>query len=135
MEPRRLPSMGRSEWFRGRLLAALLVLASVRTLLDLHKGLPPDWSLPTVALPTTVPDLATAGWRELSWLPGIGSGRARSIVAHRSQLGFPLTPSNLHLLPGVGEVTAKKIVDWYAQLEYRDAWSGAASFDRDRRDR
>jgi DNA uptake protein ComE-like DNA-binding protein len=117
---------------QGRFLPMLVVLASARTLLDLRAGLPPDWSVPTAALPTVVPDLAQAGWRELSWLPGIGAGRARSIVAHRSRLGVTPTPQNVQLLPGVGESTANRIAEWYAQVEYRDVWSGAASFDRDR---
>ena len=55
------------------------------------------------------PDLATASWRELACLPGVGPARARAIVAHRAELGVPLRASLLGLLPGVGAQTAQAI--------------------------
>jgi DNA uptake protein ComE-like DNA-binding protein len=55
------------------------------------------------------PDLATASWRELACLPGVGPARARAIVAHRAGLGVPIQASLIGLIPGIGAQTAQAI--------------------------
>ncbi len=61
------------------------------------------------ALPSAKIDLATASWVELDWLPGIGQQTAKSIVEQRPRLGAPLTLENLASLPGVGKATSSQI--------------------------
>lgn len=65
-------------------------------------GVPVTWS-------GHQPDLATASWRELACLPGVGPARARAIVAHRARLGVALQASLLPLIPGVGGQTAQAV--------------------------
>jgi len=55
------------------------------------------------------PNLATASWRELACLPGVGPARARAIVAHRAAIGVPMHASLLGLIPGIGQQTALAI--------------------------
>lgn len=76
----------------------------------------PGWTDPGGGPETLIPDLAHDDTLRLSWLPGVGSYRARQIVAGRPFLQVPLTPERLALLPGVGETTAKDVATWYEGL-------------------
>jgi hypothetical protein len=116
-----------SSTLRFRFTAVLLLVASARTwlMLDFGQGLglglnqglsensgayPRLRDLPPLSL-----DLATASWPELTWLPGIGERTARGIVAHRAELGVPLSLDSLHLMPGVGdELAAQLPKEWLA---------------------
>lgn len=64
-----------------------------------------------------LPDLARDGVQRLSWLPGVGVGRARGIVEQRPFLPQPLEAATLPALPGVGEQTAAAVRRWYLELE------------------
>lgn len=55
------------------------------------------------------PSLATAGWRELACVPGVGVAQAKAIVAGRAALGVPVTLRNVGLLPGVGPRTVEAL--------------------------
>jgi adenine-specific DNA glycosylase len=93
--------------FGIRLLAVLFLLAVWQQAgaTDAARGLagvPVVWA-------AHQPDLATASWRELACLPGLGPARARAIVALRAQLGVPLQASLLQLIPGIGLQTALAI--------------------------
>jgi len=67
-----------------------------------------------------LPDLARDGVQRLSWLPGVGVGRARGIVEQRPFLARPLEATTLPELPGVGEQTAAAVRRWYLELEALD---------------
>jgi len=109
MKPRR-------ELFWPTLLACLLAAFAVRYLAN-----PPqapqlafqDWQQPGGGPQSFLPDLNRGTAVELSWLPGVGSGRAQAILEHRASLEVPLTPERLALLPEIGEVTAAKVERWY----------------------
>lgn len=93
--------------FGVRLLAGVFLLAVWQQFgaTDASRGLsgvPVNWA-------AHQPALATASWRELACLPGVGAARARAIVAHRAKLGVPLQPSHLGLIPGIGAQTAQSI--------------------------
>lgn len=98
-----------------RVLAILVCLAawrqadpaSQRIYLD---GVPQAW-------PAHQPDLATASWRELASLPGVGLARAKSITAGRAYLGVSLCPQLLSLIPGIGEQTQAAITAALAAQE------------------
>lgn len=96
------------------LVAGLLLCAAVRTGCATLGAPPRDLLDPASGPPTLLPDLAHDGWLRLSWLPGIGAERARSLVAQRPYLGFPLTPGRLALLPGFGPATAEAVEAFYA---------------------
>jgi hypothetical protein len=64
---------------------------------------------------TWLPDLNTSGVADLECLPGTGPARAALIVRERTRLGFPLSPLNLDLLPGIGESYAREIQEWYGR--------------------
>lgn len=72
-----------------------------------------SWQEPGGGPQTFVPDLATSGALPLSWLPGVGSGRAEAILRHRAALDVPLLPERLALLPEIGSVTAARVHRWY----------------------
>ncbi len=67
--------------------------------------------------PPPLPELARDGVQRLSWLPGVGVGRARQIVEQRPYLTRPLQPATLPELQGVGEQTAAAVQRWYRELE------------------
>lgn len=98
-----------------RLIAALLLLAAVRTWADSLRAPPSDLLDPAVGPPSVLPDLSHDGWVRLNWLPGIGGDRARRIVALRPFLGVRLTPQRLALLPGFGGGIADEVAAWYAR--------------------
>jgi len=72
-----------------------------------------EWQKPGGGPQSYVPDLHRGTAVELSWLPGVGPGRAQAILEHRASLEVPLTPQRLALLPEIGEVTASKVERWY----------------------
>lgn len=62
-------------------------------------------------------DLARDGAERLAWLPGVGVGRARAIVAARPYLPRPVDAAALPGLPGVGVRTAEAVEAWLTALE------------------
>jgi len=71
------------------------------------------WRVPGAGPPSFFPDLQRSDPLALSWLPGVGPGRAQAIVESRAQLDVPLIPERLALVPGVGKVTAARVSHWY----------------------
>ena len=96
-----------------RAVCLVLIIAALRTFPWLDRESPADWLDPRTGPPTLLPDLAISGVTELSWLPGMGRGRAAAVVAGRPFLGVPLTPSRLALMDGVGEETARQVAAFY----------------------
>ena len=96
-----------------RAVCLVLIIAALRTFPWLDRESPADWLDPRTGPPTLLPDLAISGVTELSWLPGMGRGRAAAVVAGRPFLGVPLTPSRLALMDGVGEETARQVEAFY----------------------
>lgn len=96
-----------------RLLAALLLLAAVRTLALRSAPPPADLLDPQSGPPTVLPDLAHDDWVRLTWLPEVGEEKARAIVAARPRLRVPLTLERLHLVPGCGPTLQARARDWY----------------------
>jgi hypothetical protein len=96
-----------------RAVCLVLIIAALRTFPWLDRESPADWLDPRTGPPTLLPDLAISGVTELSWLPGMGRGRAAAVVAGRPFLGVPLTPSRLVLMDGVGEETARQVAAFY----------------------
>ena len=97
-------------------LAGLLLAASLATLC--FRSPPPAALLdPAVGPPTVLPDLARDGALRLSWLPGIGAGRAAALVRARPHLDGPLTVERLAELPGIGPRTQAAVQSWLQALE------------------
>ncbi len=104
------------ELFWPMLLAGLCAAVAVRDLA--HPPQEPqlafqEWQKPGGGPQSYVPDLNRGTAVELSWLPGVGTGRAQAILEHRASLEVPLTPERLALLPDIGAVTAAQVERWY----------------------
>ena len=103
-----------------RSCAVLLALAALLALLAGDAAPPVDLLDSRQGPPTRLPDLARDGAAALSWLPGVGAGRARALVRERPRAEGGLTPARLQTLPGVGAVTAEAVAEALA------AWQPAA---------
>ena len=57
-------------------------------------------------------DIASAGPRELRRLPGIGDQRALALARARWQSGAPAVFGDLDAQPGIGPITAGRVVAW-----------------------
>ena len=82
--------------------------------------------------PTVVPDLEHDGVVRLSWLPGIGVGRAREVVRARPFLVGALVPERLAELPGIGVKTQAEVCAWYAAFAKGSAGARLEWIDDDR---
>lgn len=93
----------------------MLLVAALRTLAARLASPPADLMDPVTGPDTYLPDLDRDGWIPLSWIPGLGTGRARAVVDARPHLGVPLTPARLRWVPGIGAETAREAEAWYAR--------------------
>lgn len=57
-------------------------------------------------------NINTASQEELDTLPGIGSVRAKAIIAYRTQNGFFMTIDDLLKVEGIGETTFNELKDF-----------------------
>ncbi|MCZ6601676.1 MAG: helix-hairpin-helix domain-containing protein [Planctomycetota bacterium] len=91
------------------LSAVALVCISIRT--AHHYG----WGEDPIAVvherPSSVPpiDLNSAGWEELTLLPGIGESRAKRIVAYRERVGEIRDPGELRQISGISDALVRRI--------------------------
>jgi|TARA_B100000959_G_C14995929_1_gene630216 hypothetical protein len=97
-------------------VAWVLLICALRSGWDSVQDPEPDWDDPQLGMATWLPDLNRSGVAELECVPGTGPARAELIVRERKRLGFPLKPSNLALLLGVGEGYANGVQKWYARF-------------------
>ena len=114
-----------------RACALLLAAAALRAACALPPAADVDLLDPATGPPTRLPELARDGAAALSWLPGLGPGRARAVVAARPLLAAPLDAARMAELPGVGPVTATAVREALAsrsssaRLEWQDEEGGA----------
>jgi len=61
-------------------------------------------------------DVNTAGWEEISGLPGISDGVARAVVEKRGRTGPFMRPADLLGVPGIKEKRLKKILPFLSEF-------------------
>lgn len=89
-----------------RVLAAWLCWAALQSW---HRDFGVEQDLARLGWQPFQPCLATAGWRELACLPGVGIAQAKAIVRGRAGLGVPVSLDNIGLIPGVGPSTVEAL--------------------------
>lgn len=98
--------MRATERWAARILAVWLGWAAVQSWASVAAGEPgatlQGWQ-------PFQPALATAGWRELACLPGVGIAQAKAITRGRAGLGVPVSVDNVGLIPGVGPQTVEAL--------------------------
>jgi hypothetical protein len=114
-----------------RACALLLAAAALRAVFAGTPVPQADLLDPRTGPPTRLPDLARDGAAPLSWLPGLGVGRAHAVIAARPFVPGRLDAERLAEVPGVGEDTASAVhhalAEWRgaARLEWSDEERGA----------
>lgn len=91
------------------LAAVALIAIALRTVHHYGWAADPVVVIPSDAASLPPIDLNEASWEELTLLPGIGEVRARRIVAYRERVGEIRDPAELRAVPGISASLLERI--------------------------